>query len=194
LCAPHLGLGRVGSSLCLLAFAARFHPCLWPLSKALKWQVVIEKNVKIIIVDSVASLARHEFNGAALASRQAELTKEAQTLKFLGENNNIPIIVTNQVTTRYSANLAAPHRGIPHQPSAERDCLRDDESFLTAALGPAWSHCVNTRIVLEQNAQTRLLTVAKSPIAPVTQINFEITVCNKCCISWILEKPESICC
>ena len=69
-----------GFTLCLLALAARFHSCFRPLSKALKWQVVIEKNVKIIVVDSVASLARHEFNGAALASRQAELTKEAQVL------------------------------------------------------------------------------------------------------------------
>eukprot|EP00802_Teleaulax_amphioxeia_P016185 Tamp_16298.p1 GENE.Tamp_16298~~Tamp_16298.p1 ORF type:complete len:405 (-),score=58.39 Tamp_16298:259-1440(-) len=139
-------------------------------------EAVIEKSVKIIVVDSVASLARHEFNGAALASRQAELTKEAQTLKFLGESNNIPVIVTNQVTTRYQSNLpASRHRCIPHQPAAERDSLQDDDSFLTAALGPAWSHCVNTRVVLEQNPQTRLLTVAKSPIAPVTQINFAIT-------------------
>lgn len=76
-------LSHTGSALDahrILALAARFHSCFRPLSKALKWQVVIEKNVKIIVVDSVASLARHEFNGAALASRQAELTKEAQVV------------------------------------------------------------------------------------------------------------------
>mmetsp|Transcript_52960 Transcript_52960/g.77588 ORF Transcript_52960/g.77588 Transcript_52960/m.77588 type:complete len:107 (-) Transcript_52960:1424-1744(-) len=61
-------------------------------------EVIIEKNVKLVVVDSVASLVRHEFNSAALASRQDELIKEAQTLKYLGENFNIPILVTNQVS------------------------------------------------------------------------------------------------
>mmetsp|Transcript_52961 Transcript_52961/g.77593 ORF Transcript_52961/g.77593 Transcript_52961/m.77593 type:complete len:230 (-) Transcript_52961:810-1499(-) len=138
-------------------------------------EVIIEKNVKLVVVDSVASLVRHEFNSAALASRQDELIKEAQTLKYLGENFNIPILVTNQVTTKYQSNLPAPHKGVPHQPTAERDSMRDGVAYLTAALGPAWSHCVNTRVVLEQTPETRLLTIAKSPVAPVTQIHFEIT-------------------
>lgn len=104
-----------------------------------------------------------------------------QTLKYLAETFNIPILVTNQVTTKFQSNLPAHSKhksasAIPHQPAAERNSFRDGEAFLTAALGPAWSHCVNTRVVLEQTPQTRLLTVAKSPIAPVTQMNFEITV------------------
>ena len=41
---------------------------------------MIEKNVQLIVVDSVASLPRHEFNGSSIASRQAELTKEAQVI------------------------------------------------------------------------------------------------------------------
>jgi hypothetical protein len=171
-----------------------------------------------------------------------------------------------QVTTKYQGNLPAPHRGLPHQASAERDSFKDGEAFLTAALGheftctfhtgpvspayasmlsvrrllltnhmptyvaallvlcaallvcvrldfackspassescvlrkepkeagssqvlafsvlcgeragPAWSHCVNTRVVLEQTAHSRILTLAKSPIAPVIQICFDITV------------------
>jgi hypothetical protein len=107
-----------------------------------------------------------------------------QTLKYLAETFNIPILVTNQVTTKFQSNLPAnsKHNGasaIPHQPAAERDSFRDGEAFLTAALGPAWSHCVNTRVVLEQTPLTRLLTVAKSPIAPVTQMDFEITVSSR---------------
>ena len=48
--------------------------------------------------------------------------------------------------------------------------------WLFCGAGPVWSHCVNTRVVLEQTVDTRILTVAKSPIAPVTQMSFEITV------------------
>jgi len=135
---------------------------------------------KLLVVDSVASLVRHEFGNSSLPSRQAELTKEAQTLKYLAETFSIPILVTNQVTTKFSEPCRdkASHQGeIPHHPAAERDAFRDGEAFLTAALGPAWSHSVNTRVVLEQTPGTasgRVLTVAKSPIAPVTTIQFEI--------------------
>jgi len=97
-----------------------------------------------------------------------------QTLKYLGETFNIPILVTNQVTTKFRGKEPAPHLGVSRHPSAERDV--DGDSFLTAALGNTWSHCVNTRVVLEQTPATRRLTVAKSPIAPVMQIDFDITV------------------
>lgn len=60
-------------------------------------QVIIEHDVKLLVVDSVASLVRHEFNACAIASRQAELTKEAQTLKYLAETFKMPVVVTNQV-------------------------------------------------------------------------------------------------
>jgi RecA/RadA recombinase len=62
-------------------------------------QVIIEKDAKLLVVDSVASLVRHEFNSSTLASRQAELTKEAQTLKYLAETFKMPVVVTNQVAS-----------------------------------------------------------------------------------------------
>ena len=174
-CIAHLFLFRLQTFLCLDSFPLRFvtfsRECT---------QVIIDKNVKLLVVDSVASLVRHEFGNSSLPSRQAELTKEAQTLKYLAETFSIPILVTNQVTTKFSEPCRdkASHQGeIPHHPAAERDAFRDGEAFLTAALGPAWSHSVNTRVVLEQTPGTasgRLLTVAKSPIAPVTTIQFEI--------------------
>ena len=101
-------------------------------------QVLIEKNVKLVVVDSVASLVRHEFGRSSLPSRQAELTKEAQTLKYLAETFKIPILVTNQVTTKYQDKLpVSNNRVVPHQSAAERDAFRDGDAFLTAALGQA---------------------------------------------------------
>jgi len=57
----------------------------------------------------------------------------------VAETFDIPVIVSNQVTTRFGGSSA----------SASSAAVAD-ESFLTAALGTVWSHCVNTRLVLER--------------------------------------------
>ncbi|KAL8622953.1 hypothetical protein ACOMHN_027074 [Nucella lapillus] len=53
-----------------------------------------------------------------------------------------------------------------------------EESYLTAALGNTWSHCVNTRLLLHyrnNNNNVRQILVAKSPVAPFTCFDFVIT-------------------
>ena len=73
--------------------------------------MIIERHAKLLVVDSVASLVRHEFNSCTIASRQAELTKEAQTLKYLAETFRMPVVVTNQVAVvvmQWSAVLTNP--------------------------------------------------------------------------------------
>jgi hypothetical protein len=57
----------------------------------------------------------------------------------VAETFDIPVIVSNQVTTRFGGSSG----------SASSAAVAD-ESFLTAALGTVWSHCVNTRLVLER--------------------------------------------
>jgi RAD51-like protein 1 len=92
-------------------------------------RLVIEKNVKLLIVDSVAAVARQEYS--SIVHRQAWLNQQASLLKYIAERFDIPVVVTNQVTTR----------------------LADDEKLpanLTPALGNTWSHCVNTRLFLDK--------------------------------------------
>jgi RAD51-like protein 1 len=59
--------------------------------------VIIEKNVKLIVVDSIASLARKEFDVSSMVTRQRLLSKIAAILKRYAEIFHIPVIVTNQV-------------------------------------------------------------------------------------------------
>jgi RecA/RadA recombinase len=61
---------------------------------------VPQRDVKLIILDSIAALLRTEFGGgeaAALAARGEMLGQQAAVLKAVAEANRIPVVVTNQV-------------------------------------------------------------------------------------------------
>ncbi|XP_053137800.1 DNA repair protein RAD51 homolog 2 isoform X2 [Hemicordylus capensis] len=144
---------------------------------------IISKNVKLVVIDSVASVVRKEFDTKLqgnLMERNNLLTKEASTLKFLAEEFSIPVILTNQITTWLSDGFAV--QADPLSPaddlflSEESHGNRDGESgYVTAALGNTWSHSVNTRLILQYlDSQTRQLLVAKSPIAPFTSFQYTI--------------------
>jgi len=61
-------------------------------------EIIKEKNIKLIIVDSLMSKFRSEFIGrGTLAGRQQKLNKHLHMLQKLAEMNNIPVYVTNQV-------------------------------------------------------------------------------------------------
>lgn len=110
------------------------------------------------------------------------LSSVATRLKYFAEMLPIPVVVTNQVTT--SSNMLY--------------------SFTTAALGTVWSHSVNTRLVFEyysskdtslfqeKNVTPRLLTIAKSSMAPVVTMGYYITGLGICLLtkSDKLEKME----
>uniref|UniRef100_A0A8C6XR08 DNA repair protein RAD51 homolog 2 n=1 Tax=Naja naja TaxID=35670 RepID=A0A8C6XR08_NAJNA len=144
---------------------------------------IISKNVKLIIVDSVASVVRKEFDTKRqgnLKERSNLLTKEASILKYLAEEFSIPVILTNQITTWLSDGLAVQADVL----SPVDDLSLSEESsrngdwysgYVTAALGNTWSHCVNTRLILQYlDSKTRQILVAKTPIAPLTSFLYII--------------------
>lgn len=53
--------------------------------------------------------------------------------------------MTNQITTRVSHDL---RRQSDWSDEMDED-LQEDRSVVTAALGNSWSHCVNTRLLLQ---------------------------------------------
>lgn len=63
--------------------------------------LIKEKNIKLIIVDSLTSQFRSEYLGRGmLADRQQKLNKHMHTLMKLAEMQNIAVFVTNQVMQR----------------------------------------------------------------------------------------------
>lgn len=64
-------------------------------------EMVKEKNVKLLIVDSLTAQFRAEFVGrGTLAGRQQKLNQHMRTLQKVAEMNNIAVLVTNQVMSR----------------------------------------------------------------------------------------------
>lgn len=63
--------------------------------------MVKEKNIKLIVVDSLTAQFRAEFIGRGqLADRQQRLNKHLRVLQRLAEMNNVAVLVTNQVMSR----------------------------------------------------------------------------------------------
>jgi len=63
--------------------------------------IVKEKNVKLVIIDSLTSHFRSDYSGRGeLAPRQQKLNRHIHTLQRLADVNNLAIYVTNQVMAR----------------------------------------------------------------------------------------------
>jgi DNA repair protein RadA len=64
-------------------------------------EMIREKNIKLIVVDSLTSQFRAEFIGRGmLADRQQKLNKHLHQLQKMAEMSNLAVIVTNQVMSR----------------------------------------------------------------------------------------------
>ncbi|XP_019625719.1 PREDICTED: DNA repair protein RAD51 homolog 2-like isoform X2 [Branchiostoma belcheri] len=152
---------------------------LWNRLQSLE-EELIEKRVRLVVLDSVASVVRKEFDNSLrgnLAQRVKLLAKEAALLKYLAESLNIPIIVTNQITTRFKASWEGPHvlSGDIDAGNGAGASAAVDGGYVTAALGNTWSHSVNTRLIVQYlDDKYREVMVAKSPIAPFSSFVYTI--------------------
>ncbi|XP_004349738.2 hypothetical protein CAOG_01223 [Capsaspora owczarzaki ATCC 30864] len=140
-------------------------------------QAIVERGAKLVILDSVASLVRKEYDSKSMVQRTAYLSNVASVLKYLAESFSIPIVVTNQVTTSVSMRASFDGNNYGGASSAQRetDGVENVEAQVTAALGNTWSHCVNTRLVVEYvTDELRTVKIAKSPIAPCASFSYVI--------------------
>ncbi|KAM8823567.1 DNA repair protein RAD51 homolog 2 [Spinachia spinachia] len=122
---------------------------------------IISTGARLLILDSVASVVRKEFDTTLpgnLMHRSDMLGHEASALKYLAHQFNIPVVLTNQVTTHVGG------QGPEGNPG-----------FVTAALGNTWSHSVNTRLIVQYaDSRRRQILIAKSPVAPFAVLNYTV--------------------
>ncbi|XP_075783471.1 DNA repair protein RAD51 homolog 2 isoform X5 [Pelodiscus sinensis] len=146
---------------------------------------IISKKVKLVIIDSIASVVRKEFDmklQGNLLERSNFLARGASLLKYLAEEFSIPVILTNQITTRLNngldvqANIVSPADDLCLFEVSGASGSKDQElGYVTAALGNTWSHSVNTRLILQyHDLHTKQVLVAKSPVAPFAAFFYTI--------------------
>jgi RAD51-like protein 1 len=153
---------------------------------------IISNHVRLIVVDSVAAVARQDFTESLLVQRQAWLNMLVSELKYLAEVFHLPVVVTNQVTTK-SGDLSRVPK-LKHQNKTNTissATLNDSEDYgylahsstsvLHAALGNTWAHGVNTRLFFDvdcvpgtNHGGERCIHLTKSPIAPYTRVPFQL--------------------
>jgi len=115
-----------------------------------------EKNIKLVIVDSLTAQFRSEFIGRGmLADRQQKLNKHLRTLAKMAEMNNIVVFVTNQVMQR-------------------PDILFGDPTAPVG--GEILAHAAKTRIYLRKSKEDkRVAKLVDSPSLPDGEAIFRVT-------------------
>lgn len=119
-------------------------------------ELIREKNIKLVIVDSIISHFRAEYLGReSLPMRQQRLNQHLHRLLRIAEIYNIPIIVTNQVVASPDAFF-----GPPNKPAG----------------GHVLAHLSTTRLFLRRGRKyTRIARVIDSPYLPEGECVFRIT-------------------
>ena len=109
--------------------------------------MVLQSDVALVVVDSIAGAVKADEGHVA---RQEALMAAATALKTLAEHFAFAVLVTNLAHTRAGGELSP-------------------------SLGVAWSHAVNTRLLLDTTGSNREVVVAKCPSAPRVRLPFAIT-------------------
>ncbi|MHA2244771.1 MAG: DNA repair and recombination protein RadA [Candidatus Hodarchaeales archaeon] len=121
-------------------------------------KIIEENEVRLIIIDSMASHFRAEFPGKDnLPRRQQMLMAHAETLQRLAESYELAVMTTNQI-------LSNP------------DSIFSGTSNLEPALGFAWGHRPTHRILLRKSRGTiRIARIFDSPELAEREAVFHIT-------------------
>ena len=119
-------------------------------------ELVKEKKIKLIIVDSLTSQFRAEYIGRGkLADRQQKLNKHLRILQKLAEMHNIAVLVTNQVMSR-------------------PDILFGDPTAPVG--GNVLAHASKTRLYLRKSkGDKRVAKLVDSPSLPDGEAIFRVT-------------------
>ncbi|VVB03441.1 unnamed protein product [Arabis nemorensis] len=109
------------------------------------------KDVKVVIVDSITFHFRQDFDD--LAQRTRVLSEMALKFMMLAKKFSLAVVLLNQVTTKYT-----------------------EGSFqLALALGDSWSHSCTNRVILYWNGDERYAYIDKSPSLPSASASYTVT-------------------
>ncbi len=119
-------------------------------------KLIIEKNIKLIVVDSLTSLFRAEFLGrGALSERQSKLNSHIHRLQTLADKHNLAIYITNQVMDNPGILFGDP---------------------TTPIGGNVLAHAATTRLYLRKSKEEkRIIRLVDSPSQPEGECVIKVT-------------------
>ena len=119
-------------------------------------KLIQEKNIKLIIVDSMTSLFRSEFLGrGALGERQQKLNSHVHRLQTLADKYNIAVYITNQVMDNPGIMFGDP---------------------TTPIGGNVLAHAATTRLYLRKSKEEkRIVRLVDSPSQPEGECVIKVT-------------------
>ncbi|XP_050407985.1 DNA repair protein RAD51 homolog 3 isoform X2 [Patella vulgata] len=115
------------------------------------------KQVKLVVVDSIAFHFRHDFEDLSLRTRL--LTAMAQNFIKMATNYKLAIVLTNQMTTKVRSGAGS-----------------SGQSHLVPALGESWGHASTIRLILHWVGNVRYALLYKSPSRKEKDVPYQITV------------------
>jgi DNA repair protein RadA len=119
-------------------------------------KLIVEKNVKLIVVDSLTALFRAEFIGrGALGERQQKLNQHIHKLQMLADKHNLAVYITNQVMDNPGILFGDP---------------------TTPIGGNVLAHAATTRLYLKKSKEDkRIVRLVDSPNMPEGECVIKIT-------------------
>ncbi len=119
-------------------------------------EILKEKNVKLLVVDSITSMFRSDYSGRGeLAPRQQKLNRHLHELQKLSEVHNLAVYVTNQVMSDPAMMFGDPTRPVG---------------------GNILGHAATFRLYLRKSReQKRIVKLIDSPCLPDAETIFKVT-------------------
>ncbi|KZS09300.1 Meiotic recombination protein DMC1/LIM15 [Daphnia magna] len=121
--------------------------------------LVVKEHIGLLIIDSMGSIVRRDFGAEKNIERGAQMCSLSSSLKRIAHDFNLAVVVTNHVTAKVESS------------STRIDC----KSTSIPALGPSWSHWINSRLHLFMAQNKRRLMVSKSPEIPELIVDYCIS-------------------
>ena len=118
--------------------------------------LIIKQRIGLLIIDSMGSIVRRQYGAEQSIERGTKLCSLSSHLKQLAHTFNIAVVVTNHVTTKFSHSI-------------------ENSASIIPALGPSWSHWINSRLHLTVLNNKRQIVVSKSPELPEITFAYQIS-------------------
>jgi len=130
--------------------------------------LVQQRNVRLVIIDSIAALLRYEYGTGAsqLIERSKVIFSQANQLKQIADQLQVAVVVVNQVSDRIDDSRTNMTDIVQHK------------KRVVPALGLVWSNCINTRILLSKTdflyrGRVSSSTFSNASVAPAEEPNLK---------------------